>query len=262
MEHEPPSPLRDSGLEGLPGVRHGFFTRRGGVSGGIYESLNCGPGSADDPEAVRENRRRALRALGLPADALATLHQVHSPEAVVADTAWEAPARPRADAVVTRRPDLAVGVLTADCAPVLLADVDAGVVAAAHAGWRGALAGVLGACVGRMEGEGADRRRIAAAVGPCIGPDSYAVSPDFIAPFREADPANTRFFRALPTGDGHLFDLAGFVAATLSALGVGGVAALGGDTLTDERRFFSHRRARHRGESDYGRMLAAVALSP
>jgi len=257
-----PSPLRDAGLEAVPGVRHGFFTRRGGVSTGIYESLNCGPGSADDPAAVADNRRRALAALDLDGGGLATLHQVHSPDAVVAQASWAAGERPKADAVVTRTPGLAVGVLTADCAPVLLADGAAGVVAAAHAGWRGALAGVLASCVARMEGEGADRRRIAAAVGPCIGPESYAVGPEFIGPFLDVDADNARFFRPLPDGDGHLFDLAGHVAATLTALGLTAVATVGGDTCADAARFFSHRRARHRGEADYGRMLAAVAPAP
>ncbi|WP_090018267.1 peptidoglycan editing factor PgeF [Limimonas halophila] len=261
MSDQPPAPLRDPGLNALPGVRHGFFTRRSGVSAGIYESLNCGPGSNDDPETVAENRRRALAALDLPEGALATLHQVHSPDAVVATAPFPREERPRADAVVTRTPGLAVGVLTADCAPVLLADAHAGVVGAAHAGWRGALGGVLDACLARMEGEGADRRCITAAVGPCIGARSYAVSLDFIEPFTDADPANARFFRALPAGDGYLFDLAGYTVAVLEAAGVGTVAALGRDTYADAAHFFSHRRARHRGEPDYGRLLAAIALA-
>jgi len=247
----------------LPGLRHAFFTRAGGVSGGIYESLNCGPGSRDDPATVRANRARALAALDLPADALVTTHQVHSATALPVTAPWPADERPQGDALVTRRRGLALGVLTADCAPVLFVDPEAGVIGAAHAGWRGALDGVLDAALAAMEAEGAVRARILAGIGPCIGKRSYEVGPEFPAPFLGQDPDNGDFFAAAATRPGHfLFDLKGYVARRLARAGLAGVEVLPCDTYAEPARFFSHRRARHAGEADYGRLLSAIALMP
>ncbi len=246
-------------LAALDGIRHGFFGRAGGVSGGVYASLNCGAGSADDAGDVAENRARAMAALGLPAASLTTLYQVHGVEAVVA----RAPGRPprRADAVVSAAPGVALGILTADCAPVLLADAEAGVVGAAHAGWRGALAGVLARAVAAMEGQGAVRGRIVAAVGPCIGRASYEVGPEFRARFEAADEGNARWFAAPAPGARPHFDLEGYVAAELAALGLARVTVTGADTCAEEERFFSYRRAVLGGEADYGRALSAIALA-
>lgn len=246
----------------LPGLRHAFFTRRGGVSEGIYESLNCGVGSNDRRRNVLENRRRALAAIDLPEGALVTAHQIHSAEATVVEAPWAPGAGPRLDAMATRRPGLALGVLTADCAPVLFVEPTARVVGAAHAGWRGALNGVMTACVEAMESLGAVRRRIRAGVGPCIGKKSYEVGPEFPAPFLKQDAGNGDFFT--PAGrTGHfMFDLKGYVARRLAALGLEDVQALPCDTLIEGDRFFSHRRARRDGEEDYGRLLAAICLEP
>jgi polyphenol oxidase len=240
----------------LAGVRHGFFGRVGGVSTGIYASLNAGTGSNDDAEAVRENRRRIAAAFGAPARNLVGVHQVHSPRAVFADGPWQGE-RPHADALVTTTSGLIVSVLTADCAPVLLADMQAGVVAAAHAGWRGALAGVLDETVRLMRDRGASR--IAAAIGPCIHQGSYEVGPEFAAQFLAADQAHARFF-ASGRGDRRLFDLPGFCAARLAALGVGQVEVLPLDTYLHTETLYSCRRAAHAGEADYGRNCAAIAL--
>jgi len=246
-------------LEALagPGIAHGFFTREGGVSTGIYASLNCGGGSGDDRDAVAENRARAAAALGVARDALATNHQVHG----IAVTRLVRPiagGRPRADALVTKERGVALGILTADCVPVLFADRDAGVVGAAHAGWRGALGGVLEATVRAMAGLGADPARIRAGLGPAIAAASYEVGPEFPAPFLAQDPGNARFFAAANAR--FRFDLGGYVRARLGALGLGAVAATGGDTAADPERFFSYRRACLRGEPDYGRLLSAIAL--
>lgn len=242
----------------LAGVRHGFLGRRGGVSGGLHGGLNVGLGSDDDRAAVQENRRRAVAAVA-PDAALVTLHQVHSPDCLIATAPWPDDARPHADAVVTDRPGLVLGILTADCAPVLFADSTAGVIGAAHAGWKGALGGVIAATVARMEELGADRARIAAAIGPCIARSSYEVDAGFGARFEAADPANERFFAA--GRPGHLqFDLEAYVAWRLAEAGVTRVDALGLDTYADETRFFSYRRATHRGEADYGRQISLIAL--
>ncbi|MGE0719081.1 MAG: peptidoglycan editing factor PgeF [Alphaproteobacteria bacterium] len=243
-----------------PGVRHAFFTREGGVSRGIYAALNCGFGSGDAPADVAENRARAAGRLGVRADALATLHQVHSPTVVVADAPWPHGESPRADALVTTRPGLAIGVLTADCAPVLLADAAAGVVGAAHAGWRGALDGVVEATVAAMEGAGARRERIAAAVGPCIGPASYEVGDEFRDRFVAAEPANAAFFGPGRRPGKAMFDLPAYVASRLAAAGVGSFATSEADTAGDAAQFFSYRRATLTGERDYGRALSAIAL--
>lgn len=240
-------------------LSHGFLGRQGGVSGGVHGGLNVGLGSADDRAAVQENRRRAVEAV-LPGTHLVTLHQVHSAEAVVATAAWPDDARPHADAVVTDRPGLLLGILTADCAPILLADHGAGVVGAAHAGWKGALSGVSDSVIAAMEGLGADRSRIVAAIGPCIARRSYEVDDAFAQRFEAADPANERFFSAGRSGH-HQFDLEAYVAARLAAAGVTRVAALGIDTYDDADRFFSFRRATHRGEPDYGRQISLIGLA-
>lgn len=246
----------------ITGLRHAFFTREGGVSEGVYASLNCGNGSGDDPRLVRENRARAAEALGLGPEALATAYQVHSARAVVVEEAWPAGEGPKADAMVTNRPGVALGVLTADCAPVLLAEPEAGVVGAAHAGWRGALDGVLEAAVEAMEGLGARRKRIRAGVGPCIGRASYEVGPEFPAPFLERAPDNGDFFTPAEREGHFLFDLRGYVARRLACMGLEDVQALPCDTCAEEDRFFSYRRAVKRGEPDYGRGLSAICLEP
>ena len=240
----------------LAGVAHGFLGRRGGVSQGIHAGLNVGRGSDDDRDAIEENRRRAVAAV-LPAATLLTVHQIHSPEVVTVTGPWPDAARPKADAMVTGRRGLLLGVLTADCAPVLFADREAGVIGAAHAGWKGALAGVTDATVAAMEALGARRERIAAAVGPCIGQASYEVDGAFVARFG-AD--NAHFFK--PGREDHAqFDLEGYVAMRLAAAGVGTVEKLGLDTYADESRFYSYRRATHRGEPDYGRQISVIGLA-
>jgi hypothetical protein len=244
--------------DALAGVPHGFLGRSGGVSAGVVAGLNVGTGSQDDPSAIEENRRRAIEAV-LPGAELVTVYQVHSAGAVYVDVPWPHDQRPKADAMVTDRPGLLLGILTADCAPVLFADVEAGVVGAAHAGWRGALAGVTDSAIAAMESVGAHRDRIVAAVGPCIAQKSYEVDEGFRSRFLEADAANARFFVAGPAGKPH-FDLEGYVATRLRAAGIGHVETLGLDTHADNDRFFSFRRATHRGEPDYGRQISLVAL--
>ncbi|HEV2363656.1 MAG TPA: peptidoglycan editing factor PgeF [Caulobacteraceae bacterium] len=252
-------PLTEPRLAALRGVRHAFFTRAGGVSRGLYTSLNLGLGSRDDPAAVAENRRRAATHFDREAGDLVTLYQVHSAKVVEAGV-WSGSERPRADALVTRRPRTLIGVLAADCAPVLLADDAAGVIGAAHAGWRGALAGVVEATVEAMEGLGATRSAIIAAVGPCIGPGSYEVGPEFEARFLGGGAERARFFAAATAPGKRLFDLPAFVLNRLAAAGVRRAAWIGRDTLTNEPAFFSNRRAVQRGEADYGRLLSAIML--
>lgn len=242
----------------LDGVAHGFLGRRGGVSVGAVAGLNVGLGSQDDPAAVAENRRRAAAAV-LPDAALVTLYQVHSAEAVTVAAAHADADRPHADALVTDRPGLLLGILTADCAPVLFADRAAGVVGAAHAGWKGALGGVTDATLAAMERLGARRDRIAAAIGPCIARASYEVDDGFLARFAAADAANERFFAAGRAGH-HRFDLEAYVAHRLATAGVTRIEALGLDTYADEDRFYSYRRATHRGEADYGRQISLIGL--
>ncbi len=235
---------------------HGFLGRRGGVSTGVLAGLNVGTGSSDLPAAIAENRARAVAAV-LPGAELATVHQVHSPIAVTVEHALPQDARPRADAMATARPGILLGILTADCAPVLLADSAAGVVGAAHAGWRGALGGVTDATIAAMEGLGARRERIVAAVGPCIAQASYEVDDAFRSRFLAADPANARFFAAGATPH---FDLEAYVVDRLLAAGVGEVEPVHLDTYADAGRFFSYRRATHAGEPDYGRQLSVIGL--
>ncbi|UYY57618.1 peptidoglycan editing factor PgeF [Sphingomonas sp. S2-65] len=243
----------------LDGVAHGFLGRRGGVSEGMHAGLNVGVGSNDDPAVVEENRRRACDAV-LPGARLVTLYQVHSGDCVTVLAPFEDRLRPRADALVTDRPGLALGILTADCAPVLFADAQAGVVGAAHAGWKGAIGGVTDSTLAAMEALGARRERVVAAVGPCIARGSYEVDGAFFRRFAEADPENERFFADGKAGH-FQFDLEAYVAHRLAAAGVKTVEMLGLDTYADADRFFSYRRATHRGEPDYGRQVSIIGLN-
>lgn len=249
-------PVLTSPLLELPGVRHAFFTRKGGVSEGLYAGLNVGVGSRDDPAAVAENRARAAAHLG---GDLVTAYQVHSPDAVVAGGPWtEEP--PRADAVVTATPGVICGALAADCAPILLADPEARVVAAAHAGWAGALGGVAESAIARMIELGARTDRIRAVVGPCIGPASYEVGLEFLERFVAADPANARFFTPGATLEKRQFNLPEFVLSRLRAAGVERCEWVGRDTCAEPEWFYSNRRAFKAGEGDYGRLLSAIRL--
>jgi len=245
----------------LSGIRHGFFTRSGGVSGGPYASLNGGIGSQDAAGNVAENRARMAAVLGVEPHRFLTAYQIHSPTVAVADAPWTNETRPRADAIVTRLRALAIGVTTADCGPILLADPQAGVIGAAHAGWRGALGGVIEATVDAMERLGARRGEIRAAIGPMIRRQNYEVGPDLIARFAAEDRASNRFFHPAAR-DGHaLFDLGGYIAARLTRAGVGQIEDVGLCTYADPERFFSYRRTTHRAEADYGRHVNAIALT-
>jgi len=247
-------------LAAIPGLRHAFFTREGGVSGEIYESLNGGLGSNDDPANVLENRRRMAEQMGVEPDNLISVHQVHSPDAVVATGPWPDETRPRADAIVTRTEGIAIGVTAADCGPILFADAGARVIGAAHAGWKGALTGVVESTIEAMEKLGADRGGIVAAIGPLIRQHSYEVGGEFVERFIDADGENRSFF--IPSvRDGHaMFDLAGFIRMRLENAGVLMIDDIGGDTYSDER-FYSYRRSVHRKEPDYGRHVHAIALT-
>lgn len=245
-----------------PAIRHAFFTRKGGISRGIYTSLNCGFSSEDDPDAVRTNRARALQALGLPPAHLHTGKQVHGTNVITADEPWPGPPRVMADAVVTRQPGLVVAVLTADCAPVLLADPEAGVVGAVHAGWRGALAGVMEAALEAMAALGARPDTISAAVGPCIAQASYQVGPEYRDEFLTADPANQVFFTAADRDGRSHFDLKGYATQRLERAGVGGIEVLPEDTAADTDRFFSNRRTQQQGGGRFGLLLSAIAFTP
>ena len=246
MPHEtkPASPTHDRAasllqapaLAALAGIRHAFFTRDGGVSDGIYASLNGGPGSEDAPANVAENRARMASTLGVRPDCFLTAYQIHSPDVVTIERPWSAQERPRADAIVTRAPGLAIGVTTADCGPVLLADQQAGVIGAAHAGWRGAATGILEATIAAMERCGADRARMVAAIGPTIRQPNYEVGPEFVARFTAEDGANARFFQPSPRPDHALFDLPGYIAARLARAGVARVEDLGHCTYGDPAR--------------------------
>ncbi|MFD1331332.1 peptidoglycan editing factor PgeF [Methylopila musalis] len=247
-------------LAGLPGVRHAFFTRAGGVSTGVLTSLNGGLGADDARENVLENRARMARTLGLEPGRIALPWQVHSADVAVATGPWAREQAPHVDAVVTSTPGLAVAVTIADCGPILFADPEARVVAAAHAGWQGAFKGVAEATLVEMERLGARRERVTAVLGPCIRQASYEVGPEFAARFVAQDADNARFFEPSGKPGQALFDLAGYVVARLTAAGVGTVDDVGLDTYADEDRFFSYRRATHRGEADYGRLVAAIAL--
>ena len=253
--------LTSGPLNSLEGIRHGFFTREGGVSEGLYASLNCGLGSGDDPARVTENRARVATAIDVSASSLVTCYQVHSPDVVAVDTPWAPGTGPKVDAMVSQTPGVALGILTADCAPVLFADSEGRVIGAAHAGWRGALTGVLAATVKAMAVLGARSERIVAAIGPCIAQRSYEVGPEFPAPFVAADSANERFFAPAATPGKFHFDLRGFVRSELEKTGLRRVYELPHDTCREER-FFSYRRACLRGEKDYGRALSAITLEP
>jgi YfiH family protein len=254
-------PVLQSGLlTGLSGIRHAFFTRQGGVSKGIYEGLNVGRGSKDDPGDVLENRRRAAAWFGAAPDALNTCYQIHSATAVTADGPW-CGTLPEGDAVVTGETGLVCGVLSADCAPVLFADPQARVVAAAHAGWQGALNGVVEAALTAMEARGADRTRIVAAVGPCIAQPSYEVGLEYLDRFEAARPGSARFFAPGASAEKRMFDLPGFVLDRLAEAGVTRSEWIGRDTCAEPGWFFSNRRAFRQGEPDYGRLMSAIMVS-
>lgn len=253
--------LQAQSLSALPGIRHGFFTRIGGVSEGVYESLNGGVGSEDAPAKVTENRARMARSLGVPAERFLTCYQIHSPEVVVAETPWSANDRPRADAIVTRVPNLAIGVSTADCGPVLFADPEARVIGAAHAGWRGALTGVIEHTVAAMEKLGAKRNRIVAAAGPMIRQPNYEVGQDLIDRFIAIEPSAARFFKPASRPGHSMFDLAGFIVSRLRRANVAEIDDLGHCTYADPAQFYSYRRTTHRAEPDYGRHINAITLA-
>jgi hypothetical protein len=243
----------------VPGIAHGFFGRQGGVSKGIYASLNCGPGSKDSRDDVMENRARATAALA-PNAALVTLYQVHSAEAVTVTAPWPIPENPKADAMATDRPGIALGILTADCAPILLTDPKACIIGAAHAGWNGALAGVVESVLAAMERLGAKPERIRAAIGPCISQGAYEVGPEFERRFVGADANNARFFARSPRAGHWQFDLPAYVAQRLKEASVESVEILDVCTYAREDEFFSYRRTTHRKEPDYGRELSAIML--
>jgi YfiH family protein len=252
--------IRSEVLGADGGTRHAFFTRQGGVSEGLFGSLNCGFGSGDESQRVAANREIAMAQLGLPADQLVTVRQTHSAEVVIVERPWCRQQAPAADGLVTAVPRIALGVLAADCAPILLHDPVARVIGAAHGGWRGALGGIADATIARMAELGASHSRIRAAIGPCIGRQSYEVGPEFPQPFAADDPGNLRFFAAAPGSGRFLFDLAGYVAHRLGRAGIATVEVIPHDTVEEEERFFSYRRACLRGERAYGRGLSAIAL--
>jgi YfiH family protein len=251
--------LASSLLSAIPGLRHAFFSREGGVSEGIYAGLNGGTGSNDDAARVAENRRRMAEQMAVAPDRLLTLYQVHSPDVVVATAPWDGGARPKADAIVTSTEGLAIGVTAADCGPILLVDPSARVIGAAHAGWKGALTGVLESTVDAMEKLGADRSGIVAAIGPMIRQNSYEVGSEFVERFLEADAEHAIFFLPAERDRHAMFDLAGFIRMRLENAGVLMIDDIGVDTYSDER-FYSYRRSVHRKEPDYGRHVHAIAL--
>ena len=248
-------------LSAIPGLRHAFFTREGGVSDGVYTGLNGGIGSNDDPANVRENRRRMADQMGVAPEHFLSVHQIHSPDVVVATGPWPSEARPRADAIVTRTEGIAIGVTTADCGPILFADPAARVIGAAHAGWKGALTGVLESTIEAMVKLGADRGSMVVAIGPLIRQNSYEVGSEFVERFLAADADNAAFFMASTRADHSMFDLAGFIRIRLERAGVLMIDDIGVDTYSDER-FYSYRRSVHRNEPDYGRHVHAIVLEP
>lgn len=251
-----------SSLDGLAGLRHGFFGRAGGISTGLYTSLNCGPGSADDPEAVTANRARVAHTLGVTDESrLVTLYQIHSGTAVPVTAPWTRADAPKADGMATNVPGIVLGALAGDCCPVLFADREARVIGAAHAGWRGAFDGVLEATLEVMTGLGAERGRIAAALGPTISQDNYEVGPEFKERFLERDRRTERFFRPSARADHFMFDLPAYAAARLEAAGVGVIEDLKACTYGDDAQYFSKRRSDHRNEGDYGRNISAIVLT-
>ena len=252
--------VESSSLSSLAGIRHGFGTRQGGVSGGIYATLNCGVGSKDDQGDVAENRRLFAKRLGAPPDRLVTPYQIHSAKVATVEKTWARGDAPKADGVVTAQRGIAIAISTADCVPVLFADHEANVVGAAHAGWRGALSGVLEAVLGAMEGLGADRARISAAIGPAISQAAYEVGEEFEAKFLAEDAASARFFEREGQNSRPHFNLTGYVAARLHAAGTGAVDDLKICTYDDPDRFFSYRRSCHNSEADYGRQISAILI--
>lgn len=255
------APIEADCLAGLAGIRHGFYSRAGGVSEGIYASLNCGLGSDDDRDAVRANRIRVAQHLQSDQADVLTAYQVHSANAVVADGAIAQDQRPKADAIVTRTPGLAIGILTADCAPVLLAEHDAKIVAAAHAGWRGAVGGIVQATIQAMLRLGAQRDRIRAAIGPCISQAHYEVGPEFEDDFLRRDPSNARFFMRRSTDSKPHFDLPTYTAYQLQNEHIATTEIVEHCTYASESMFFSFRRATHRFEPDYGRQISAIIVT-
>jgi YfiH family protein len=247
-------------LSSVPGIRHAFFTRAGGVSSGIYAGLNAGLGSQDEPQNVHENRRRMAATLDVAPEKLLTLHQIHSPDVVVVTESWPTTARPKADAMVTKVPGIALGVSAADCGPVLMVDPKARVIGAAHAGWKGALGGVVEATIEAMEAQGASRDGIIVGLGPMLRQRNYEVGMEFVARFEEADADNARFFSSASRHGHAMFDLPGYIQARLSAAGVLMVDDIDLCTYADEDSFFSYRRATHRKEPDYGRHVHAIVL--
>jgi YfiH family protein len=245
----------------LPGISHAFFTREGGVSSGIYASLNGGQGSADDQSSVRENRKRMAAALGVEPGHLLNCHQIHSPDIVTVEEPWDSTAKPKADGMVTVRPGLAIAVASADCGPVLFADPEARVIGCCHSGWKGAFTGVLEATLEAMEGLGAHRDSTIAVLGPTISRTAYEVGPEFVMRFREADEANRRFFTPSDRADHAFFDLPGYIGDRLDQAGIGRFVDLALCTYADPERFYSYRRSVHRREPDYGRLIAAIALT-
>lgn len=255
--------IQDDTLAQLPRIHHGFFTRNGGVSEGIYASLNIGAGSDDNPESVIENKRRVAEAMDVPPSHLLTLYQVHSTQVVTVDRPFAPGEKPNADGMVTAIPGLALGILTADCAPVLFADATAGVIGACHAGWKGALHNIMKNTLEAMEALGANRSQVVACVGPCIGQESYEVGPEFYENFAAESPANPLFFEPSPTRSGHYhFDLPGYVRHALQLCGVAQANILAKDTCFQENAFFSNRRRNLRGEADYGRQVSVIMLKP
>ncbi len=255
------APIEAACLSALPGIRHGFFTREGGVSTGIYAALNCGLGSNDDREAVLENRARVCRHLGGQGDRVVTVHQHHSATAIFLDAAPDYESLPKADAIVTTTSGLVIGALAADCTPVLFADPEARVVAAAHAGWRGAVDGILEATVAEMERAGAERSRIRAAIGPTISQDAYEVGPEFEDRLNELDSGNARFFSKRNSNGRAHFDLPGFVIHRLQRARIATIDTATACTDRNDSRFFSYRRSRRRGEPDYGRQISAIVVA-
>ena len=244
----------------LSGISHGFFTRGGGHSTGIFASLNCGLGSGDDPDLVHMNRETAARMLKVEVADLVTAHQVHSADAIEVSVPWSRSDRPRADGIVTKQKGIGLGVLTADCGPVLFADAEAGVIGACHAGWKGALTGITEATLVAMEKLGAERSRTVAVLGPTISKKAYEVGPEFPRPFLEQDAAHATYFTPSKKDGHHMFDLPRYILDRLSSEGVGQALNLDLCTYADEARFYSYRRATHRGEVDYGRLISAIAL--
>lgn len=249
-----------AGIENIPWVNHGFFTRQGGVSSGIYDALNCAWSSGDDPDNVRANREKVANNIGISIENLVTLRQRHSPDTLVVTAPWMRENMPEGDALVTDKPGLGLGILTADCAPVLFAARTKKVIGAAHAGWKGALTGVLDSTVRKMRELGAEPGDITAVIGPCIGPQSYEVREDFSAPFLEQDSGNTVFFRKAEKAGHLIFDLPGYVSARLKQAGVREIVDTREDTLANEKDYFSYRRTTKRGEPDYGRQMSIIAL--